>query len=385
MTLHFSRLRRSVVGMKNRGITCGCLVVALFGVRDVRAQTCSPDFTITPTPNGPQNSQLKAVAGFDVNDVWAVGFTQDTSYQTLVEHWDGSSWSIVPSPNEGVRSELLGVGGIASDDLWAVGVFTEDFGFHPSRTLTEHWDGAQWSVVPSVSLQNFDQLNAVSAVATDDVWAVGQISLRGALFIHWDGGGWNIVDPPPDAGPQFAVAALASDDVWSAGEGRQASNTGLFNHWDGTSWTNIPNPPLTPGSATIRGLSALAPNDIWAAGSVFYEFCPEKTCYLFETPRVLHWDGGSWTIVDRPQAFDLSRLSGIAAESGSSVWGVGSENGHTIASHWDGSRWTNAAALQLGGGTGFEGVTVVGGDAWAVGWFVVPGREQTLAVRYRCN
>ncbi len=239
--------------------------------------------------------------------------------------------------------------------------------------------------MPSVSLQNFDQLNAVSAVATDDVWAVGQISLRGALFIHWDGGGWNIVDPPPDAGPQFAVAALASDDVWSAGEGRQASNTGLFNHWDGTSWTNIPNPPLTPGSATIRGLSALAPNDIWAAGSVFYEFCPEKTCYLFETPRVLHWAGGSWTIVDRPQAFDLSRLSGIAAESGSSVWGVGSENGHTLASHWDGSRWTNAPALQLGGGTGFEGVTVVGGDAWAVGWFVAPGREQTLAVRYRCN
>ncbi len=96
--------------------------------------------------------------------------------------------------------------------------------------------------MPSVSLQNFDQLNAVSAAATDDVWAVGQISLRDALFIHWDGGAWNIVDSPPDAGRQFAVAALASDDLWSAGEGRRASNTGLFNHWDGTSWTTIPNP-----------------------------------------------------------------------------------------------------------------------------------------------
>ncbi len=371
--------------MKNRGITVGCSVVALLVLRDVRAQICNPDFTITPTPNGPQYNRLTAVAGFDVNDVWAVGFTNGTSYQTLAEHWDGSSWSMVPSPNQGVVSQLLGVGGIASDDLWAVGIFIEDFGFHPTQTLTEHWDGAQWSVVPSPNLQGFDELNAVGAVATDDVWAVGQISLRDPLFLHWDGGTWNIVDPPPDVGRQFAVAALASDDVWSAGEGRRASNTGLFNHWDGSSWTTIPNPPLTPGSVTIRGLSALAPNDIWAAGSLFYEFCPDKTCYDFETPRVLHWNGDSWAIVDRPQAFDFSRLSGIAAESSSSIWSVGGENSHTISSHWDGSRWTNAPDLQLGVGTIFEGVTVVGGDAWAVGWFAVPGRDQTLAVRYRCN
>ena len=83
----------------------------------VQAQTCTPDFLITPTPNGPQSNRLRAVAAFDVNDVWAVGFTngrqyQTSNYQTLIEHWDGSSWSIVPSPNQGVSSPLSGVGGI---------------------------------------------------------------------------------------------------------------------------------------------------------------------------------------------------------------------------------------------------------------------------------
>lgn len=78
--------------MKNRGITGGFLFVSLLVLRDVRAQTCAPDFTIVPTPNGPQHNRLKAVAGFDANDVWAVGFTNGSSYQTLVEHWDGSSW-----------------------------------------------------------------------------------------------------------------------------------------------------------------------------------------------------------------------------------------------------------------------------------------------------
>jgi hypothetical protein len=359
-------------------------VAGLFLIGDVDAQTCTPDFLITPTPNGPQYNRLKAVTAFDVNDVWAVGFTNGWEDQTLTEHWDGSSWTIVPSPNQGVLSELSGVGGIATDDLWAVGSFVEDVGFHPPRTLTEHWDGAQWSVVPSPSLQGFDQLNAVAAVATDDVWAVGQDSLPNPLFLHWDGQAWSIIDAPPDAGPQFAVAAIASNDVWSAGSGRRASNTALFNHWDGTSWSTIPNPPLAPGFADIKGLSATASNDVWAVGSLSNEVC-DKTCYYFENPSVLHWDGQSWAIVRPPMAFGLSRLSGTAAESSASVWGVGSEIGRTIASHWDGSRWTNAPSIELGAGTIFEGVAVIGGDAWAVGWFAIPNRDQTFAVRFRCN
>jgi len=214
--------------MNNRGIgkrlramaTVVGAVAGLFLLGDVEAQTCTPDFLITPTPNGPRYNRLKAVTAFDANDVWAVGFTNGTDDQTLTEHWDGSSWTIVPSPNEGVFSELSGVGGIATDDLWAVGSFIEDVGFHPSRTLTEHWDGAQWSVVPSPSLQGVDQLNAVAAVATDDVWAVGQDSLPNPLFLHWDGQVWSIIDAPPNAGPQFA-RGVRTRCVEPSGAGRR--------------------------------------------------------------------------------------------------------------------------------------------------------------------
>ena len=366
-------------------------------------QSCTPDFVITPTPNGPQHNRLRGVVAFDVNDVWAVGFTNGTNDQTLTEHWDGSSWTIVSSPNQDAFSALSAVGGIATNDLWAVGSFHATPGFHPDQTLTEHWDGicprcghskgrlqtcrshpAQWSIVPSPNLQGFDLLNAVAAVATDDVWAVGEDSLPNPLFMHWDGQTWTLVDPPPDAGPQIAVAALASNDVWSAGSGRSSDNTGLFNHWDGTSWTTIPNPPITPGSVTIRALSALAPNDIWAAGSLFFESC-DDTCFDSETVTVLHWDGQSWSMVRAPMASIWARLTGIAAQSSASVWAVGFENAQTLASHWDGTRWTNAPNIQLGAGTFFEGVSVAGGDAWAVGWSAFPGKDQTLAVRYRCD
>ena len=347
-------------------------------------QPCTPDFVITPTPNGPQHNRLKGVAAFDVNDVWAVGFSNGNNDQTLTEHWDGSSWTIVSSPNQEAFSELSAVGGIATNDLWAVGSFHESPGFHPEQTLTEHWDGVQWSIAPSPNLQGFELLNAVAAVATDDVWAVGEDSLPNPLFMHWDGQSWTIVDPPPDAGPQFAVAALASNDIWSAGSGRSANNTSLFNHWDGNSWTSIPNPPITPGSVTIRALSALAPNDVWAAGSLFFESC-DDTCFESETVRVLHWDGESWSLVSAPMASSWSRLSGIAAQSSANVWAVGFDNAKTLASHWDGTQWTNAPNIQLGSASFLEGVSVVGADTWAVGWSAFPGMDRTLAVRYGCN
>ena len=360
----------------------GCLFVA----NVAWPQSCTPNFAITPTPNGPQHNRLNGVTAFDINDVWAVGFSNgDVNDQTLTEHSDGSNWAIVPSPNPGGSSALSAVGGIATNGLWAVGSFHETPCCHPDQTLTEHWDGAQWSVVPSPSPQGFDFLNAVSAVASDDVWAVGQDGRPqvSPLFMHWDGQVWTVVDPPAGAGPQFAVAALSSNDVWSAGSGLSADNTGLFNHWDGTAWTIIPNPPITPGGVTIRALSALAPNDIWAAGSQFFQVC-DDTCYSSEWVKVLHWDGQSWAVVSAPTpgALGWARLRGIAAQSSASVWAVGSDNVQTLASHWDGARWTNAPNIQFGAATFLEGVTAVGGDVWAVGWSASTG---TLAVRYMCN
>ena len=75
------------------------LVAALIGLLVVpnlaRAQSCTPDFVITPTPNGPQYNRLRGVAAFAVDDVWGVGFANGNNDQTLTEHWDGSTWTII--------------------------------------------------------------------------------------------------------------------------------------------------------------------------------------------------------------------------------------------------------------------------------------------------
>jgi len=155
-------------------------------------------------------------------DVWAVGtsFTQENTapYYALIEHWDGVQWTIVAAPTPPVFSQLFGVSAVGTDDVWAVGANIPQSGFVPPQPLIEHWDGSQWTVVASPNPNGWSWLNAVAAVAADDVCTVGQ-SRSEAVFMHWDGNEWTVAPSPDGAGIRYAITAVASDDIWSSGSG----------------------------------------------------------------------------------------------------------------------------------------------------------------------
>src|SRR5438067_982720 len=76
--------------------------------------------------------------------VWAVGdyYSSSGSVQTLVEHWNGSTWSTVPSPNPGMGYNYLsGVGAVSAHDVWAVGNYAAGSS-GADQTLAEHWNGS---------------------------------------------------------------------------------------------------------------------------------------------------------------------------------------------------------------------------------------------------
>ena len=193
-------------------------------------------WTLVTSPNGEGRiSALNAVAATSTNDIWAVGLTTPADSgapQTLIEHWDGLSWSIVPSPNRPGRDAqnvLQGVTAVASDDAWAVGYSVDLDSPTIYSTLTLHWDGVSWSIVPSPNLERaphaYNALLGVSAVASDDIWAVGGTPVNDsgrAIFMHWDGGGWSLFPAPPEMmfwfdSSRVGVAAIAPDDAWSIG------------------------------------------------------------------------------------------------------------------------------------------------------------------------
>jgi hypothetical protein len=350
--------------------------------------TSVPDATPTPGPTTPVDgtwktvsspnvgtgtygNQLNALAVVSASDVWAVGFSPHPSgiplyiRRTLIEHWDGHNWTVLSSPNPAGKTYVVlnGVAAISASDVWAVG-HSGDPGSIPLQTLTLHWDGASWSLVPSPSpgTYNGNVLHAVAAVSANDVWAVGWYQSGptgqegGALTLHWDGTSWTVV-PNPSRWPLYGVTAIASNDVWAVGEQS-------ILHWDGTSWSTVIFPP-PPGDSyqILKAISSTSTNDVWAVGysqwSYFYG-------YRY-APLTYHWDGTHWSLIPNAGGID-EVLSSVTAIAPNDAWAVG-DNGQT--QHWNGANWERVAAPYPGLGGRFNGIAAASAsDVWAVGYYV---------------
>jgi hypothetical protein len=177
------------------------------------------------------------VEALSANDIWAVGSFQNTvdPIQTLIERWNGSSWSVVPSPDPGVSAAnyLSGIDAVSANDIWAVGAF-QNTGTVGLNTLIEHWNGSNWSVIPSPNPSSgaaYNTLNAIKAVSANNIWAVGYTesatsnpnqTLSDTLIEHWNGSNWSIVPSPnPNAlnvNYLRSVAAVSTNDIWIVGQ-----------------------------------------------------------------------------------------------------------------------------------------------------------------------
>jgi hypothetical protein len=241
--------------------------------------------------NASQLNGVAAVSPSDVWAVGVsyVGIFATTHEVTLFEHWNGTSWRMVDSADfhPPPTYYLTGVAAVSGGDvwhseIWAVG-YTADLPYSnnfPRQTLIEHWDGTSWRVVPSPNLGTNDnyvgpddnQLLGVAADSPTDVWAVGG-SVR-TLIEHWDGTSWSIVPSPNHtgaAGDQLTgVAAISPSDVWAVGHSTGVSGKGivqtLIEHWDGTSWSIVPSPNQGPDNNRLLGVAAVSHHGVWAVG-----------------------------------------------------------------------------------------------------------------------
>ena len=168
------------------------------------------------SPNVP-NAGLNATAEVASNDVWAVGSSINSSTNLLTplaEHFNGTSWSVVPTATlpSGTAGQLKSVVAVASNNVWAVGDNT--------GPLVEHWDGTKWSIVSTPSVAAAGTLNAVTATSATDVWAVGQAGGHN-LIEHFNGTSWSVVPSPiPRNSHLSGVSGTSSSDVWAVGSRR---------------------------------------------------------------------------------------------------------------------------------------------------------------------
>ena len=352
------------------------------GVSGSWQQVSSPNISATT------NNQLLSVDSVSENDIWAVGWAQDPigpqyARRTLIQHFNGSTWDIVQSPNphNDVNSQLHSVAAVSANDVWAVG--SSHNGSLPSRTLIQHWDGAQWSIVSSPSPDTqFNELRSVAALSANDVWAVGY---RGGtkpetpietFILHWDGAGWRQAPSPNISGGAnqlFGITAIAPNDIWAVGT---AAGAPLAMRWNGSAWSIVP-VQRNGGLSTekLTAVSGTAGNDVWAVGDGRGIF----TTQTFATIR--HWDGARWTekvcraasSSNPPEGYEGggsdAYLTGVAAAASNNVWAVGVRGSGPMILHWDGRAWTTVTHPRAFPDSAiFRAVTTSkGGSAWSVG------------------
>jgi hypothetical protein len=292
-----------------------------------------------PGGNAPDFKSVTAVAS---NDVWAVGRRQETTSQgyqkTLVEHWDGSAWTVVPSPNgSALTAQLLGVDAVSANDIWVVGDTSAPAPTY-FQSLIEHWDGSSWSIIPSPSVNggSWNAFTSVAVVSANDVWAVGYYmeSNWRTLTMHWDGSTWSII-PSPNGGPYgnylYSVSARATNDVWAVGATNNGGHT-LVLHWDGISWSVVPSPNIPDWTNALNSVTIVSANDVWAVGIATSTYYISDGDPITSSQTIIqHWNGSAWSIVPSPNPGDgnnyygtiTNELYGVAAVSASDVWAVG--------------------------------------------------------------
>ena len=238
-------------------------------------------WAVSPTPTFTEPAYefiLYSVEAIAPDDVWAVGrYTGKSAVYGLIMHWDGLEWSFVSSPSAGFETVYWGISAAAPDDIWIVGNYHNG---QSSHKLSEHWDGQQWTIVP-VPEKNYNSvLYSVKAIAPNDVWAVGEAShgidpVIGTLVEHWDGNQWTTI-PSPNPVDYFNslndLVALGSNDIWAVGSLRNdvGTQSPLIMHWNGFEWS-VANGPAPGNESLLQAVDAVPGSgprgELWAVGS----------------------------------------------------------------------------------------------------------------------
>jgi hypothetical protein len=186
------------------------------------------------------------------NDVWAVGFNgpENDNSLTLALHFDGATWKQVATPSVGSgANQLNGVLALAPNDVWAVGFTTSVAPPQeaPTTTLIEHYDGTSWSIVPSPnvgpnSMYQSNRLFGLTANSSTDIYAFGSYFAEDGsgqqmtLLMHWDGASWTI-EPSPNPTKKsvdfvsdllFAGVVPSPGNVWIFGAEDEAPHDGTL-------------------------------------------------------------------------------------------------------------------------------------------------------------
>jgi YD repeat-containing protein len=324
-----------------------------------------------------QNNYLYAVSCDTVTDCWAVGNDYVGGFnQTLIEHFTGSTWSVVTSPDHSASDYefLTGVVCLSSSSCWASGYYVSG---GVAQTLIETYNGSSWTIQtttnPSASYDNFqgiacasasfcvavgtqyvgsnyqtlvekyngsswstdtgtqntsttkdNELRSVSCPSPSDCWAVGYAKDAGGYWQPYSeqftGSSWNYDAPNYTSTTQnnylYGISCVSTSVCWAAGDYSGTYDQTLIEKVSGTTWTAGYAVNANSYSNDLNAITCTNANDCMAVGS----YCT-STCG-YDQSLVEQWDGTSWYLAspsnNNTGGTNNNALRGVACVAGSS-------------------------------------------------------------------
>ena len=345
-----------------------------------------------PNPVGSVDNVLLHVSCASTTSCFAVGYvgfssTYSGAPKTLIEQWDGTTWSIVPSPNPtskfGFGDSLTGVSCTSPTSCFAVGRAGSDIlmerwngtalvGERPPEapggrdagrrvvyehdellrrreqgdhrgtepTLTERWNGTSWSLVNSPNVSNRNSLSDVSCASTAACVAVGSYDLTSAnesLAELWNGTSWSITAPLSGASQSRLLGTSCVSATFCFAVGDYITGSGaraLVERWNGTTWSIVATPkPAGSQSTSLASVSCSSAKFCFAVGS--------EAIGNGGRPVTERWNGSTWSVVPSPLVDSLASVSCVNPTMcfavGYSVTDLGAE---TLIERWNGTKWS---------------------------------------------
>ena len=387
------------IGLKRRiqiigivALVCGTLIGA--GPAGASRAGASTSWSVVASPNvsNGESDQLSGVSCVTAANCVAVGSAGGSGFlTTLVETWNGSAWSVTPSPNPtGRDGTLSGVSCPTKTDCVAVGA-VDPYGAGIG-TLIETWNGTTWSITPSPNTGNGSSLAAVSCKRADSCVAVGSsyynidytnvfggqsvFGVYQTLVATWDGTAWSIIPSPnPTTSPngaylngvtcrtvKYCVAVGASNNATPPPS--NPAYQSLVEIWNGKSWSVVPSPNKAssagPDYTVLQTVSCPSVSSCFAAGVT------GNVSYGAARTLVEAWNGMTWSITPSPnQGTNNNGFQGVACGKANSCVAVGEYENYalnppqysTLIETWNGSTWSitprpnpNSYDNQLSGG-----------------------------------
>ncbi len=390
-------------------------------------------------PEGATAGEMQSVHCLSKTSCLAAGsYANGSGTFSLVESWNGTSWSIQTTPNPSGASESM-FKGISCNVVTACIAVGSSVKSGTRTSMAELGNSGSWSLqtFPSPEGALTSELNGVECTSSTSCIAVGAYTVSGganwALAASWNGTSWTLQSvPKPEGAKKSTLLDISCSDgthCTAVGGYNNASNVQVtfVERWNGTTWSQqtSPNPEKSSNTvlqnvSCVDRYSCVGAGD-WLSGKTWQtmaQYWNNNSGWSLDTTEnpagatfgllegvscrttclAIGWytnSGGenktlgevrsitSWTQRSVPEG---SSLVGISCTSASACVGVGQGSSKAKTAIWNGTSWTSSGEpIPVGAkDSELEDVSCTSSTACtAVGTFInSEGFEKPYAARY---